>query len=110
MMPKNILSAMAAAERMELYYRAHPGSPSAICRPQLSIRCGVWVALLGESVQKGIAGFGATVEAALSAFDAEYFNTLRQRETKPAFVISSAGRNSFKQSRYRRGASNTKAA
>jgi len=102
MMPKDILSEAAAAERMELYYTAYPSSPSAVCRPQLSIRCGVWVALLGESVQEGIAGFGLTVEAALSAFDAQYFNTLRQRKTKPAFTISNAGRDSFKQTRYRR--------
>ena len=82
MMSKNILSEMAAAERVELYYTAHPGSPSAVRRPQLSIRSGVWVALLGESVRQGIAGFGATVEAALRAFDAQYFKFIRQPETK----------------------------
>ena len=89
MMPKNIFSAVAAAERMELYYIAHPGSPSAVRRPQLSIRSGVWVALLGESVRKGIAGFGGTVEAALAAFDAQYFKMIRQPETKPALIGSS---------------------
>ena len=110
MMPKNILSPLAAAERMELYCSAYPGSPSAICRPKLSIQSSVWVALLGESVQKGIVGFGGTVEAALAAFDAEYFNTFRQRKTRPAFTIPSAGRDSFKQTRSRRVGSNIKAA
>src|SRR5207248_8619050 len=88
MMSKNILTALKASERMELYYTAHPTSPSAIRRPQLSIRSGVWVALLGESVRKGIAGFGATVEAALRAFDAQYFNNLRERVARSANLES----------------------
>jgi hypothetical protein len=37
MMPKDILTAMAAKERMELYCMAKPGSPGAVRRPQLSI-------------------------------------------------------------------------
>jgi hypothetical protein len=101
MMPRDILSAMAAAERVELYYAAHPASPSAIHRPRLSIRCGVWVAVLGESVRKGVAGFGATVEAALSAFDAQYFNTLRQTHPNPAVITSRTGRPSVKRPRHR---------
>jgi hypothetical protein len=67
----------AALERAELYYIAHPGSPSAVRRPQILRRSGTWVALLGRSVQGGISGFGTSVEAALRAFDAQYLNALR---------------------------------
>ena len=71
-MPKHILSATAATERMELYCIARPHSPSAVCHPRLSMRSGVWVALLGETVREGIAGFGGTIESALAAFDEQY--------------------------------------
>lgn len=91
-MPKDILSAVAANERMELYYLANPGSPSAVRRPHLAIRSGVWVALLGESVAKGIAGFGATVEAALSAFDQQYFKAIHPPEMTAAPARIAKGR------------------
>lgn len=68
---------IAARQRAELYYESHPGSPSAVRQPKLSVRSGVWIALLGQSVGNGIAGFGPTVEAALRAFDAQYVNALR---------------------------------
>jgi hypothetical protein len=61
----------AAVERMELYCAAYPGSPTAVRRPHLSKRGGVWVALLGRSIRDGTAGFGKTVEMALRAFDAQ---------------------------------------
>jgi hypothetical protein len=61
-----------ALERMESYCAAHPDSPSAVRRPSLSIRSGLWIALLGPSVQEGIVGIGYSVEAALSAFDRKY--------------------------------------
>jgi hypothetical protein len=67
----------AGMEQMELYYAAHPGCPSAVRRPQLSIRGALWIALLGRSVEEGILGIGATVEAALRAFDAQYLAALR---------------------------------
>jgi len=72
-------------ERMELYCIAHPRSPSAVRRPQLSIRGELWIALLGPSVEEGIVGIGPTVEAALRAFDAQYLAGSRQ----PAQTISS---------------------
>jgi hypothetical protein len=68
---------VAAAQRAELYYETHPGSPSAARMPKLSVRSGVWIALLGRSVGEGIAGFGPTIEAALRAFDAQYLQALR---------------------------------
>jgi hypothetical protein len=69
--------ATTAAEKAEVYYTAHPASPSAVRRPKLSVRSGTWIALLGQSVQDGICGLGATVEGALRAFDAQYLAALR---------------------------------
>jgi hypothetical protein len=43
----------------------------------LSFRNGLWIALLGPSVEEGIVGLGDSVEAALRAFDAQY--NVRQR-------------------------------
>ena len=68
---------MAAKEHAELYFAAHPGSPSAVRRPKLSLRSGTWVALLGSTIEDGIAGVGSTVETAFRAFDAQYLAVLR---------------------------------
>ena len=67
----------AAMEQMELYRRAHPGSPSAVRPPRLFFRSELWIALLGPSIEEGIVGIGPTVEAALRAFDAQYLAGLR---------------------------------
>jgi hypothetical protein len=76
--------AAAAMEQMELYRADHPGSPSAVRRPQLFFRGDLWIALLGPSIEEGIVGIGATVSAALRAFDAQYLAGLRAPvETKP---------------------------
>jgi hypothetical protein len=64
--------AAAATEQMEVYCRAHPGSPSAVRRPQLFFRSELWIAVLGPSVEEGIVGIGPTVVAALRAFDVQY--------------------------------------
>ena len=77
-MTAKYMDTIAAKQRAELYYELHPGSPSAVRLPKLSVRSGVWIALLGRSVRDGIAGFGPTIEAALRAFDAQYLNTSRQ--------------------------------
>jgi hypothetical protein len=74
---KDIDRATAVADKAELYYIAHPTSPSAVRRPKLSVRSGTWIALLGRSVQDGIRGFGASVEGALRAFDGQYLKALR---------------------------------
>jgi hypothetical protein len=71
--------AIAATEQMELYCEAHPGSPSAVRRPRLFVRGELWIALLGPSVEEGIVGIGATVTAALRAFDTQYLAGLRPR-------------------------------
>ena len=64
--------ARIALEEMKSYCAAHPGSPSATQRPALSIRSGLWIALLGPSLEEGIVGIGYTVELALRAFDRQY--------------------------------------
>jgi hypothetical protein len=69
--------ARRAFDGMESYCAAHPDSPSALRRPNLSFRNGLWIALLGPSVEEGIVGFGDSVEAALRAFDAQYNVRLR---------------------------------
>jgi len=67
----------AAIEIMQHYCEVHPGSPAAVRRPRLYIRSGLWVALLGPSVEEGVVGIGSTVEAALRAFDVQYLAGLR---------------------------------
>jgi hypothetical protein len=69
--------AAAAMEQMQLYCAAHPGSPSAVRRPRLFFRSDLWIALLGPSIEEGIAGIGPTIAAALGAFDAQYLAGLR---------------------------------
>lgn len=61
-----------ALEKMQRYCDTHPATPSAALRPQLSVRSGVWMVLLGPNISQGIAGLGYSVEAALRAFDAQY--------------------------------------
>ena len=71
--------ALAAMSQTELYCEAHPGSPSAVRRPRLFVRGELWITLLGPSVEEGIVGIGATVTAALRAFDTQYLAGLRPR-------------------------------
>lgn len=67
---------LAVMQEMERYCVAHPGSPTAIRRPRLSVRGRTFVALLGPTIEEGIAGFGDSVRAALRAFDAQYSRSL----------------------------------
>jgi hypothetical protein len=89
-----MMNASAAEQRLEIYCAVHPGAPSAVRRPRIFFRSGVWIALLGESIKEGIAGFGSTVEAALRAFDVQYLNTLRPPEEKLADASSSPAQRS----------------
>jgi hypothetical protein len=66
-----------AGEQMNQYCVSHPGSPSAVRRPQLFSRGDLWITLLGPSLEDGIVGIGPTVEAALRAFDVQYLAGLR---------------------------------
>jgi hypothetical protein len=67
---------LMAMREMERYFAAHPNSPAAIRHPRLSIRGRTFIALLGPSIENGIAGFGDTVQAALHAFDMQYSRSL----------------------------------
>ena len=67
----------AVMEAMELYCKARPRSPSAVRKPQLINKGSLWIALLGPSIEKSIAGFGPTIDAALRAFDVQYLSALR---------------------------------
>src|SRR2546422_3540429 len=89
--------AAAAIEQMKVYCASHPGSPSAVRRPQLSFRSDLWIALLGPSVEEGIVGIGPTVSAALRAFDTQYLAGLRPavepvRKSGPPKAFASARR------------------
>lgn len=68
-----------AAADLDVYCEQHPGSPSALLRPRLFARGHVWIALVGSTVEDGIAGIGETVESALRAFDVRYRNSVRRR-------------------------------
>src|SRR5690349_5576923 len=71
-----------AIEQMKHYCAAHPGSPSAVRRPQFFFRGDLWIALLGPNVEEGIVGIGPYVAAALRAFDAQYLVALRPPNKK----------------------------
>jgi hypothetical protein len=68
-----------AVETMERYCVAHPDSPVAVRRPKLFFKSGTWIALLGDNIEDGIAGFGSSVEGALRAFDLVYRRALPSR-------------------------------
>ena len=67
----------AARERAELYYMAHPRTPSAARRPVILFEDGLWRAALGEDFPGALIATGPTVESALAAFDALYLDLLR---------------------------------
>jgi hypothetical protein len=63
-----------AMQEMERYCTTHPNAPVSLRHPRLFIRGRTFVALLGPSIEEGIAGFGDTVQAALRAFDVFAFS------------------------------------
>jgi hypothetical protein len=73
-------------DEFEHYAAAHPGSPAAIRRPRIFRRSETWVALLGDSIEDGIVGYGDTIESALRVFDVRYLALLR-----PASETANAG-------------------
>ena len=66
-----------ALAEMQRYCEKHPRSPTAIRRPRIMIRGRNCVALLGSTLEDGIAGIGSSVNAALQAFDLQYSNSLK---------------------------------
>ncbi len=69
-----------AAREMARYCGEFPKSPSALRRPRLMQRGSTWIALVGSTLQDGIAGIGGNVYAALRAFDVQYSNTVKPRQ------------------------------
>jgi hypothetical protein len=67
--------ALMTMQEMERYCAAHPNAPVSLRHPRLFIRGRTFVALLGPSIEEGIAGFGDTVQAALHAFDMQYLRS-----------------------------------
>ena len=67
---------LIAMQEMERYCAAHPTTPVSLRHPRLFIRGRTFVALLGPSIEEGIAGYGDTVQAALRAFDMQYSRSL----------------------------------
>jgi hypothetical protein len=67
---------LMAMQEMERYCAAHPNTPVSLRHPRLFTRGRTFVALLGPSIEEGIAGFGDTVQAALRAFDRQYSRSL----------------------------------
>ena len=72
------ISLNGAMQRAELYFATHPASPSAINRPIIILRSGTWIAIMAKNVSESIVGFGETVETALQALDAQYWDSLRE--------------------------------
>lgn len=68
-------SEIEATTELARYCKQHPRSPTATRRPRLMLRGRSWVALLGYTLQDGVAGIGSTVAAALRAFDIQYSNS-----------------------------------
>ena len=66
-----------ALAEMERYCEEHPRSPTATRRPRIMVRGRNCVALLGSTLEDGIAGIGSSVRAALRAFDVQYSNSLK---------------------------------
>src|SRR5262249_47716658 len=69
---RGVETATTVVDQMNHYCANHPGSPSAVLRPQLFFRGDLWIALFGQSLKEGIVGIGPTVSAALRAFDGQY--------------------------------------
>jgi len=74
---------LATVEEMERYCAEHPRSPAALRHPRLSVRGRTFIALLGATIEGGIAGFGDNVGAALRAFDAQCQRMLSPSADRP---------------------------
>jgi len=54
--------------------------PSVLYRPSLYADDDKWCALLGENLQTGVVGFGASPDEAMRAFDKAWFEKLPQQD------------------------------
>ncbi len=71
----------AVEAEIDRYCREHPRSPAAKTRPRVMLRGSSCVALLGSTLEDGVAGIGASVAAALHEFDTEYLHSKRGRRS-----------------------------
>ena len=74
---EHLFDEQTAKSGFAAYCEEHPRSPAATRRPRIMSRGKLWIALLGSTLEDGIAGIGPTVETALHAFDVRYKNTLK---------------------------------
>lgn len=51
--------------------------PSVMYKPKLFLKDGSWVALYGDNLQGGVAGFGKSPAAAMADFDIEWIQELK---------------------------------
>lgn len=64
---------------------AYEGSrPCVTMRPRVFIDGGFWCALYGDNVQDGVAGFGDTPAAAMSAFDKCWYEMVPPKQATPS--------------------------
>lgn len=68
-----------AEAEMARYCEQHPRSPTAVRRPRLMRRGSSWIALLGSTLEDGVAGLGSSVKSTLRAFDTHYRNSRKPR-------------------------------
>jgi hypothetical protein len=59
--------------------------PSVIYKPNISRDGEMWSVLLGNNIQEGVSGFGATPEAAMAAFDTAWITPVKHRRIGPTF-------------------------
>jgi len=58
--------------------------PHVLMRPKLMLDGDKWCVLYGENLQEGLAGFGATPEQAMNAFDAAWQHDAHSKTSDPA--------------------------
>jgi hypothetical protein len=65
---------------MARYCKEFPKSPAALRRPRIMLRGSSWIALVGSTLQEGVAGIGYSVHSALRAFDAQWADSSKRRK------------------------------
>ena len=75
--PEEEKQARDVQAEVKRYCDEHPRSASAVRRPRVMVRGRSFIALLGSTLEDGIAGIGSSVSAALRAFDVQYSNSLK---------------------------------
>jgi len=72
------IAANAIADAAARYER-----PSVMMRPSITIDGDQWCALYGSDLQNGIAGFGDTVDEAMTAFDKNWYGQKARAQEVP---------------------------